>query len=90
MRYYHSTPSENRDSILRQGLLASKSYAAATGGFGALYFSSKPSIQCGMDCWAVDLNGLETEEDFCDSLPADEQWVVVYASDIEPTRMSLV
>lgn len=89
---YHSAPTEYRDSVLRHGLLASKSSAYDPSDenlTGAIYFASKPVRQPGFDLWQVNVSGLNIEEDY-DQPDETDPWFVIYGQDIPPDRLKLV
>jgi hypothetical protein len=82
---YHYTSRDNRDSIMRHGLLADKSH---TGG-PEIYLASKLTNETQSDVWEVDARGLDIHPDF--QVPEDnsDDWWVTY-DDITPNRLKLV
>ncbi|HLZ00756.1 MAG TPA: hypothetical protein VKR55_01245 [Bradyrhizobium sp.] len=93
-KLYHSTSSENRESIQKHGLLLNPDCGEAipsiTGGF---FFSSKQPLPTEhIDVWEVNAAGLRLQMDDTDMpLEPDDTWWVLYGhSLIEPWRLKLV
>ena len=94
-KYYHSTDVSNRKSILKSGLLASKSDAAGLGGFGGVFFHTKLTPESRYtDTWEADLTGYDIEPDETTDISGNpeydgDSWWVVY-KDVPPERLKLV
>lgn len=82
---YHHTPSENRESIRRLGLLTRFS------DIGGVFFSDRADHATRSDVWAVDVQGLDVEEDWttCQDPAEWGNWFVVWG-DIPPERLRLI
>lgn len=100
---YHSAPKSERESILRHGLLRSKSETdqlaieqgedLSAGPYGGIFFSTKPSDSSRefFDTWAVDVRGLHIEPDLTTDWPEDnDPWWVSWDADIPPSRLRLI
>jgi hypothetical protein len=88
-KVYHSTPADNRASIERSGLLASKAHA----GEGALYFSSeKPKPRPNIDVWEVSTAGLHLESDDTgrDDPDSSDKWLVQYGQDVPRSNLKRI
>lgn len=94
MKLYHATPSINRISIRKSGLLLEPTDGEAirsiTAGF---FFCSKiPEPAEQIDVWEVNTEGLHLQVDDTDVPfdPEDTWWVVYGTASIEPWRLRLV
>lgn len=95
---YHMSSPDNRASIRKHGLLASKSEAAQLAaeygeeGGNGIYFSNIPSDEGRCDIWKVNVDGLHLERDeTTDHDHLGEEWWVTYSDDVvEPWRLTLV
>lgn len=103
---YHGTPRSNRESILKHGLLRSKSDAYLTAKEmgepdetnlgGGIYFDSVPETPSPtMDVWRVDVRGLNIESDDESQFAGNPEyeghtWHAFYGDAIPPKRLTLL
>lgn len=99
---YHASNAADRESIMRDGLLRSRSEAHQTamdggfsedeGPFGGIFFSSKiEQRKHGIDTWQVDVRGLHIQpDDTTDPEDPDDTWWVTYDEDVSPERLKLM
>jgi hypothetical protein len=85
---YHFADPANRESILSNGLLRSKSQAFE----GAIFFTDtvNPKEAGSSDVWEVNVDGLELEPDWTTEPFDNEAWFVAFEQDIEPARLTLL
>jgi hypothetical protein len=89
--HYHISPTENRESIKKFGLIGSSRHSQ--GGYPRVYLTDQPAHYAGfaseeepMDVWKVRTTGLKLHPD---PLPGDRAKGAVYhESDIGPRRVS--
>lgn len=86
MILYHASATENRDSILKLGLLTAKDQT----GLGAVYLSDKLPNH-GSDVWRVDCTGLALEQDWTTEQDEVEngRWWMSFR-DVLPSRLMLL
>lgn len=91
---YHHSPVENRESILKHGLLTM--YGARRGGHEAIFLTDKPKFGGQVtDVWEVNVRGLPVQEDITTDLDYEEiekvygNWYAIY-EDIPPERLRLI
>ena len=84
---YHFSDPANRESILSNGLLLSKSQALE----GAIFLTDtvNPKEYGGSDVWSVNVDGLELEPDWTTESFDNEEWFVIF-DNVEPTRLTLL
>lgn len=95
MKLYHSTATENRESILKNGLVLRITNADGTEQLsitGGIFFSSKqPEPAEQIDIWEVDTRGLLVIEDDTDApLDPEDTWWVIYNHPIGVERLTLL
>ena len=87
MQLFHHTSREHRASIEALGLDCSFSDAAQCGGVGCVFLTDKPHHHKEIDCWIVNAEGLELEDDFTTEPIEGEQWFIHWGT-ISRERLS--
>lgn len=93
-KLYHHSHASNRESIIQNGLLTKYDQTnelGQPGVVGAIYLTTAPKTQQWIDCWAVDVTGLELTLDNTQPDRPEfphEVWYMCF-EDIPPNRLRL-